>query len=136
MSVKKEKKTFPAHLDSFYDILKWIREKISKYFDEKKLSKIELSVEEALVNIITHAYKKKEGTIELSLEINELVEIVIKDKGPFFNPLLKKHEFDKTEKLEKRELGGLGILFIKEYMDEVIYKREGHYNVLTLRKKI
>ena len=38
--------------------------------------------------------------------------------------------------LEEREIGGLGILLVKNVMDETYYKRHVDKNVITLVKKI
>ena len=38
--------------------------------------------------------------------------------------------------LEEREIGGLGIFMVKEYMDEVEYEHAGGENILTVMKLI
>lgn len=133
---KKETKIFSACLERLYDMLEWVRERISKYFSQSDMNRIELVIEEVFVNIMNHAYKKKKGDIHLSLEINNHLEIVIQDKGPFFNPLLVKNSIDDKHTLHTRETGGLGLIFIKEYMDEIEYHRKEPYNILILRKRI
>jgi len=45
--------------------------------------------------------------------------------------------FEDTDKpAEERNIGGLGIHFIKTLMDQVEYRREANMNILTLKKKI
>jgi len=47
-----------------------------------------------------------------------------------FDPL-SRSDPDVTQGVEEREIGGLGILLIKEMMDHVEYRRENTMNVLT-----
>ena len=90
------------------------------------------------MNIIEHGYKKDSG--EIHIRIREwkpgIVEITLSDRGPPFNPLKKQTRFNPLASLEDRAIGGLGILFIRQYMDDVRYKRENEMNVLSLYKKI
>lgn len=117
----------------------WIRNQIAiMAFDGSTLRKIELASEEALVNIINHAYKKHPGTIEIHILAvpKKHVEIQIRDKGPPFDPLQQEVKIDKNTPLEEREEGGLGIMMMRKFMDEVRYRRDHDTNVLILIKKI
>ncbi len=127
-----EKQSFEASLINLYQILIWVTERISKYFNQKDLEKIELATEEAVVNIIRHGYKNKKGKIEIELFINEYLTLLIKDKGPKFNPLSKRKNILKTS---LKKPGGLGVFLIFQCVDEVNYKRENLYNILILKKK-
>lgn len=130
-------KTFPASLDRLYEMLHFIREQAAiAEFDESEISKIELAVEETLVNIITYGYPKRSGIIEIncSPSVANGIKIIIKDKGLAYNPLTNAKKFDPAASLEKRSIGGYGIFFILKIMDEVDYKRVETYNVLTLTK--
>jgi len=133
--VMQENKIFDASLINLYQILIWVRERISKYCTQRDLEKIELATEEAIVNIIKHAYNKKKGTIEIEITVNEYLNLVFKDKGPKFNPLSQRKKIDKKSTLKKRKEGGLGIFFIFECVDEVRYERKDLCNILTLSKK-
>jgi serine/threonine-protein kinase RsbW len=117
-------------------MLQWIREQlVLAKFDASSLHKVEIASEEALVNIIRHGYQDVPGPIEISVEKGERsIEITIRDHGPLFNPLERDISFDRTASIDEREIGGLGILFMREYMDEVRYRREENANVLTLVK--
>jgi anti-sigma regulatory factor (Ser/Thr protein kinase) len=119
-------------------MLDWICNHLSEMeFNSTTLRKIELASEEALVNIIRHAYQERPEIIEIKLKLfpKSHVEISIQDSGPPFNPL-KVKEPDLTSNLEERAMGGLGIHFIKKNMDEVRYHRLENANVLILIKKI
>ena len=106
-------------------------------FDERGWKRIELAVEEALVNIVRHAYLGKPEKIHLKVihHPQKKVEIVIEDGGPPFDPLSTKLP-DVSGNLEEREIGGLGIMMMRQNMDEVKYQRKGKSNVLTLVKTI
>lgn len=129
---------FLGSLTQLRRMLQWIREQlVTAQFDAASLHKIEVASEEALVNIIEHGYQDVPGSIEIMVERGEkAVAITIRDQGPSFNPLQRDITFDRMAGLDEREIGGLGILFMREYMDEMHYKREGDTNVLTLVKVI
>lgn len=104
--------------------------------DLTSIRKTELASEEALVNVIEHGYKGLDGEIKIEMgEIQHKIHITIRDHGPAFNPLDQEVGFDPNATLEERNIGGLGILFMRQYVDEIHYSREGDENVLTLVKR-
>jgi len=128
--------SFQASLNSLDFVLKWVR----SYTHIAGLSlqesrKIEIALEEAIVNVIHYAYHDAGGGVELACLVEpSRVEFILKDEGPPFNPIEQVVERELT--LENKKEGGLGILLMRHYMDKIIYKREKSYNVLTLIKKI
>lgn len=104
----------------------------------KERHQIELSLEEALVNIINYAYPEKRGEIEIDsrLQKGEFFEIIIKDWGVPFNPETISRVPLQNLSLEERKVGGLGVYFMYQLMDEVTYKREGDANILSLVKQL
>ena len=104
-------------------------------FDQKKIGKIELALEEALVNICKYSYPDEPGDAEVSCKKDNsrfIIEIV--DSGiPFDMTSLPAP--DVTSSIEKRKIGGLGIFLIKKMVDEVKYRREGSFNILKLSIK-
>lgn len=130
-------KSFPAELNSLYVMLDFIRQEASKAgFDTCYVNKIELATEEALVNIIHYGYPEKPGqiAIECAHSSNCNFEITIRDEGIPYNPLKAETFCNSAASLEERTIGGYGIFFVLNLMDEVAYKREENTNVLTLRK--
>lgn len=107
-------------------------------FKPAALGQIELASEEAIVNVIEHAYQDGGGEIKISVETEPKKRIVITlfDQGKPFDPLAEAEPGDLSASLEEREVGGLGIHFIRKCLDEVSYRREGAWNVLTLVKKV
>ena len=61
----------------------------------------------------------------------EGLSVEIADEGPSFDPLAQPDPDTELE-LDQREPGGLGIFLIKSLVDEVIYCRENHRNVLRI----
>jgi anti-sigma regulatory factor (Ser/Thr protein kinase) len=133
-------KIFYAQLDLLHPMLSWIRGAFKEMrFDESTVRKLEIAMEEALVNIIHHAYQDKPGDIDVLISSvpGESITITLKDEGPAFNPLEKSPTaIDASTPLEEIEEGGLGILFMKEYMDDISYQRQDSYNILILTKKV
>lgn len=119
-------------------MLDFIREQASiSGFESCFVNKIELATEEVLVNIINYGYpdgNPGEIAIECSLLQNSCLEIIIKDEGIPYNPLKAEPALNKNASIDERNVGGYGIFFILNLMDEVMYKREENANVLTLKK--
>lgn len=105
---------------------------------EEKIREIELSLAEALNNIIKHAYKSVEtNKIDIQFKYNdEKLEISLTDFGePRENLNKPVLEFDPSDVNSLPE-GGMGLFIIEQLMDENIYSRIGNKNVFTLVKNI
>jgi serine/threonine-protein kinase RsbW len=134
-----EHRVFPAKLEDLESMIGWIRSRIHASIPkDADRRKIELAMEEALVNVIFHAYPRDSRRALLEIIIQHLedqsLEFKIIDKGLPFNPLLQGAK-PNVQISEEREEGGLGILFIRRCMDEVHYERHHPFNILTLIKK-
>ena len=103
--------------------------------DKPEARKMQLAVEEAVVNVIDYAYPiDTEGNIEVRMMSDgHILKIVITDSGVFFDPTTKK-KADTTLSAEERQIGGLGLLLVRELMDTINYEREEGKNILTLIK--
>jgi serine/threonine-protein kinase RsbW len=128
---------FLSQLQQLPQMLLWVRERLGRAgVDSKQKLRIELAMEEALVNVIRHAYGEKVGKIEIFFRSDgSQVEITICDWGPPFDPLAGAPEVSIDATLEEREIGGLGVYLMRQLMDEVRYAREGTTNLLTLIKR-
>ena len=105
---------------------------------EKSLARqLRLAVEEAVVNVINYAYPTgTEGDITIQiLSDGNTLHCQIIDKGRPFDPTAQE-KADITQSAEERQVGGLGILLVRELMDSINYERTDGRNVLTLIKKI
>lgn len=130
---------FFASVEHLHEMLEFILGEAKQVgFKPAALGQIELASEEAIVNVIHHAYKDRGGEIEIAVlsEPQKKCVITLSDDGEPFDPLVQVDPVDISASLEDRDIGGLGIHFIRKCLDEVSYSREGNWNVLTLVKKI
>lgn len=105
--------------------------------DMSMTMQMNLAMEEAVVNVMEYAYPAgTKGEVRLEAQIHDAyVEFTLSDDGKPFNPT-EKGDVDTTLSAEERSIGGLGIMLVKHYMDNVIYKYVDGQNVLTLRKNL
>ena len=98
----------------------------------------ELVLEEIVSNIIFYAFEdEEEHIIEISIERvdNEMI-IRITDDGKPFDITAAESLHDASKPAEEREIGGLGVYFVKTLMDKIAYLRVDGRNILTLYKNI
>lgn len=103
----------------------------------KAVMEITLVLEELFTNVVFYAFDDKETheiTVEIKLLEAHLLQMRLEDDGKPFNLLEKQMDdvFKKT--LDERQIGGLGIHFVKEMMKDVKYERSGNNNVVILTK--
>ena len=99
---------------------------------------LRLAVEEVFVNIASYAYDPSIGPAEVRCEVlDDPLRVVIQflDHGKPFDPLARE-DADTSEEALMERIGGLGILLVKETMDEVSYSYEEGKNILTILKKL
>ncbi|MBI1869849.1 MAG: ATP-binding protein [Chlamydiae bacterium] len=109
-----------------------VREVASAFgLSRKGIQNVTLAVDEACTNIMRHGYNGQlNQSISLECKIKKgLLEILLKDKGKAID--LKKM---KSRSLEQVRPGGLGLFFIQQMMDEVIFKRSNGMNILRMVK--
>jgi len=135
MSRRYERLTLPARIES----LSALREFALAGADRAGLSsaerdKLDLVLEELIVNITRYAYQPGEGDVELAYAIDGpgALAIRITDKGRFFNPLTAP-EPDLTEELDRRAVGGLGVFLAKRLAGSIRYRRDRGRNTLCFR---
>lgn len=98
---------------------------------------IRLSCEEIIVNIIRYAYPQHtDGYISVGItDTGGELCITIRDGGRPFNPLERELP-DISLALEDRDIGGLGILLMRQMMDKVSYIHADGENRLLMIKNI
>jgi len=124
----------PAHINNINNFREIVKSCMRENgFDEAQIIKVQMAVEEALVNVCNYAYPDKTGDVELKCYcIGEgCLKIELRDWGIPFNPLSVRDPDIKAD-LADRKIGGLGIFLIKNIMDKVSYRREKNANVLEL----
>ena len=133
-----ESKDFLVHTASLKEVRVFSREVFDKLkLDNDLKEELVLAIAEAAQNIVKHAYKGVENTtdhmqIKISLKDNNL-EIGFFDKG---KPVVA--ENIQHRKLDDIKPGGLGTFFIKQIMDDAVFKKDEQQwvNHLVLSKKI
>lgn len=98
---------------------------------------LNLVLEEVVTNVIHYAYTDAAPHrihVNLTLSDDQVLGEV-RDNGRAFDPLaLAPPKLDLD--LEHREVGGLGVHFLKMLMDEVVYTRNNGENCLRFIKKV
>jgi len=130
------KKSYPATLNNLKKIRATIKDFLKIYeVDLKIIKNIQLAVDEAVTNIIKHAYKgeNKNNIIKIELELkNKKFLIHLYDNGIKVN----KNNI-KPRSLDNIKPGGLGTYFIDQLMDETKYLKSNKWiNHLVLKKNI
>ena len=102
-------------------------------FDDRDCRLITLAVDEAMANIIRHAYNgRTDRPIELSCwRRNDRLEFLLVDHGKSVP-----REKIRSRSLEEVRPGGLGVHLIKEIMDSVRYEPRPSGNHLRLVKRV
>lgn len=122
--------------------LDFLRESIviflrSHTIDESIISRIELSVYEAVVNIIEHSspdYRNRDIDVQCAVLEKEVL-VIVKHYGEKFDmtsvvmPDLELH-------YKSGKMRGLGIYFIRTLMDSVEYSHDDMISTLRMSKKI
>lgn len=124
----------PAHLESLQKSIAFVSSFTRELgFDPGRLSEIELCVEEVLVNIFNYAYPGETGEVEISCRSGPegVLTIEIVDSGIPFD-ILSSDDPDISLTIDERNVGGLGIYFVKQLMDRVEYRRENNKNYLSM----
>jgi anti-sigma regulatory factor (Ser/Thr protein kinase) len=96
-------------------------------FDPKTRAKIVVAVDEALANVVEHAYQGGSGPIDLVFDLSGgRLEVLIRDNGVRFDPgeggLRTSIDIQQHIKLGLK--GGLGLFLMRQIMDEVQYRHE------------
>lgn len=133
-----ESKDFVVHSSNLKEVRIFSRKVFEKInLPQEQKDELVLAIAEAAQNIVKHAYKDVEETkdkmqIKISFKDNQL-EIGFFDKGKPVIPENIQHR-----KLDDIKPGGLGTFFIKQIMDEAIFKKnqKGWVNHLVLTKTI
>jgi serine/threonine-protein kinase RsbW len=123
----------PAVKEHLDELLRFVSERAeSEGFSPERVREVELAVEESLVNILTYAYPNTSGNVQIRCDSKEdNLILAIMDHGIPFDPLSLPVP-DLLAELASRQVGGLGVFFVRNTTEDVNYRREGGANVLTL----
>jgi anti-sigma regulatory factor (Ser/Thr protein kinase) len=131
--IKEREITLATNTEELLKAIKFTEEILTEAgFGKKKILEIQLAIEEAYMNIITHGYKEKKGSIHISsFAQDDHMVMILEDVGVRFDPT-QIDEPALNEDLEERSVGGLGIHLIKSFVEELRYEFVDGKNALTL----
>jgi anti-sigma regulatory factor (Ser/Thr protein kinase) len=114
--------TLEAQLESLGDCRAYIDAKGQALgLESPLLGDLRLVVDEAVTNIVLHAYQGEGGPVELQLSRDgDDVVVLIRDQGPAFDPDGVAEPALNTA-LAERKPGGMGIFLMRQMMDEVTF---------------
>lgn len=116
-----------VELEQLYNLNEFIEE----HYPNQDIT-LKLVVEEIFVNIVN--YSNAEYII-VNIEANNDLTIEFIDNGIQFDPTLKEDP-ETPKNLDETQIGGLGIILVKNYADEIIYTYENNENHLKIIKKV
>ena len=129
--------TRAAYLESLSEFREFIKEHCAGLpaITAEILYDVQLAVDEACTNIISHGYADLDpGSIILDLELDpDKVIIALTDFGHSFEPSSAPVP-EVNAPIEERELGGFGLFFIQQSVDEMDYQVTEDGNKMMLTK--
>ena len=104
---------------------------------KRKCCEIQLVLEEIFTNIVNHGFAdKQEHDIDIIITIQkDLLTIRFEDDGKAFDPTGTTSP-DTACAIEQRLVGGLGVHFVKHFIDTCSYRREKNKNIMILQKNL
>jgi len=106
----------------------------SSMLDQSIRMALRLCLEEALANVVTHAYPQDGVSRPIGLELtveDEGVSLVVEDEGPAFDPTCARSAAV-NDRLELATIGGRGLTLIRSYASGLGYVREAGRNRFTM----
>lgn len=125
--------TCTAGIENLETVISFVEEQADRFgLPAKKKFGALVAVEEAFVNVCHYAYPAGTGDAVISCnhEGNAFM-IDIADGGRPFD-VLSLPDPDTTSDILERQIGGLGVHFIRTLTDQVSYRRENGNNILHL----
>lgn len=125
--------TVAASLESLGPVTEFVRTGAGEArLPELQIGQLELLIEEIFVNICRYSYPgETDGSVTVSYTVPKTGELTVEveDQGIEFDPLAAPDP-DLGLSLEKRPVGGLGILLLKTFAGSISYRREHGWNRL------
>ena len=127
--------TFAAKSQKLKQVREWVRDTaVANGMSEERAKRVVIGVNEACMNIITHAYQDMPGDIELDI-LQENAQLIFR-----LTDFARTVDCStiKPRNLDDIRPGGLGVHFIHEVMDEVSYLpgANGGGNIVIMKVSI
>ncbi|MGO8944315.1 MAG: ATP-binding protein [Syntrophobacteraceae bacterium] len=124
----------PSSMESFGSFRSFVLQELERENGlEELVPRVDLVMEEVLVNAINYAYPDGEGKIEVECLVEGTVRfrVTVRDCGVPFNPLDQAAP-DLSTDISRRQVGGLGIYLVKQMASQLTYEYRDGTNILTL----
>jgi len=125
--------TLPASVESVAMFRDFVRSgAVAAEVPVEELEKLDLVLEEILMNIARYAYVPEAGKAEVAFAPDGpgKLYLEISDWGNAFNPLdVEPPDFSRG--LAERPIGGLGVFLVRSLVSSIAYRREADRNVLS-----
>ena len=124
------------HLDKLFAFLNPLCQ--TKGCTQRMMAHLMIICEETFVNICNYGFPKGQPRLPVSIEVSVDVahgcmHLVFSDYGIAYNPL--KYHPKKVDPTDEKRKGGLGILLMREFLDEMRYTRTDGMNILRMTKR-
>lgn len=123
----------PACVESLEEFRQFVRGGAAACgIESAEIDKLDLVMEEILMNVARYAYVPETGTAEVSYRQTSpgKLRVEISDQGRPFDPLAADPP-DLMRGLADRPIGGLGVFLVRTLVDSMTYRREDGRNVLS-----
>ena len=133
--------TYVATIDNVECAIEFVNAELNRRLcPPNVLNKIDIALEELLVNVCNYAYVDREepGDVQISyiyLADPQSITIQISDQGIPFDPLTRKDP-KKPASIQDMGIGGLGIYMVKKSMDDFsyVYDEQEMSNKVVIKK--
>jgi len=125
--------TLPANAESMAAFSVFVRAgAVAAGIATSDLEKLDLVLEEILINVARYAYAAETGKTEVAYfeEGPGKLRVEIADSGRCFNPL-EVDPPDLSRALADRPIGGLGVFLVKSLVESIAYRRQDGRNILS-----
>jgi serine/threonine-protein kinase RsbW len=114
---------------------------VSEFAAENKISdslafKLNLAIEELFVNTVKYNPQNSNDVLISLAQDADRLTIVLTDSDVEPFDLTKAEEYDTTQPLEMRRIGGLGIHLVRNIADEISYEYSDRQSRITVIKNL
>jgi serine/threonine-protein kinase RsbW len=125
--------SLPATAESIAPFREFVRAgALEAGIEPQELEKLDLVLEEILINVARYAYAPQKGLVEVRYLPEGLGKLLVEviDSGRVFNPL-EADPPDLSRGLADRPIGGLGVFLIRSMVASIDYRRDADRNILS-----